>query len=268
MTACIVAICEGGKYIVIAADRMYTSPLNVEFETQETKIEVLGKICVALASGNSAHATEVLDPIQQLHDGEIHVNISDLAEEVKNQYMVARLAEVEDLIVLPSMGKDFLDFRDKGGALPNYLQTQPTVYSQIVVQSSAHNYSLDLLLAGIDDTGAYIYHIGNPGLLSPLDKLGHAAIGSGGIHAIISLSLGGQTRHRNLIETLYSVYLAKICSEVAPGVGNETDMAVVDEEGIRNCSPEFLESLRDICGKSQTHEIPNLDDLRKKYDEK
>ncbi len=37
MTVCIAAICEDGKKIVVAADRMFTAgaPVNLEFETEE-----------------------------------------------------------------------------------------------------------------------------------------------------------------------------------------------------------------------------------------
>lgn len=46
MTVCIAAVCESGSKIVVAADRMmtYRQPLNLEFETEEQKIEQLGQV--------------------------------------------------------------------------------------------------------------------------------------------------------------------------------------------------------------------------------
>jgi hypothetical protein len=62
MTVCIAAVCDGGKSVVVAADRMFTAPAptSMEFETSEKKIESLGKGCVALSAGNSAYATEII----------------------------------------------------------------------------------------------------------------------------------------------------------------------------------------------------------------
>jgi hypothetical protein len=62
MTVCIAAVCDGGKKIVVAADRMFTAgaPINLEFETSEKKIETLSPSCAALFAGNSAFATEIL----------------------------------------------------------------------------------------------------------------------------------------------------------------------------------------------------------------
>ena len=55
MTVCIAAVCQSGKAVVVASDRMFTfQGLSVEIETAEKKIERLGAKCVALAAGNSA----------------------------------------------------------------------------------------------------------------------------------------------------------------------------------------------------------------------
>jgi hypothetical protein len=39
MTVCIAAVCDGGRHIVVAADRMFTvtAPVNLEFETGEQR---------------------------------------------------------------------------------------------------------------------------------------------------------------------------------------------------------------------------------------
>ncbi len=58
MTVCIAAASDGGRCVVVAADRMFTvsAPVNLEFETGEQKIESLSPSCVALSAGNSAYA--------------------------------------------------------------------------------------------------------------------------------------------------------------------------------------------------------------------
>ena len=61
MTICIAAICDGGKHIVVAADRMFTAPppISVELRRDESKIEALAPACVALSAGSSAYAFEI-----------------------------------------------------------------------------------------------------------------------------------------------------------------------------------------------------------------
>src|SRR5262245_36543401 len=67
MTVCIAAICENGKMIVVAADRMFTAsaPLNLEFEPPISKIELLSSRCVAMAAGASLAAAEVIDTARE-----------------------------------------------------------------------------------------------------------------------------------------------------------------------------------------------------------
>jgi hypothetical protein len=62
VTVCIAAICDNGKAIIVAADRMFTAgaPINLEFETAEQKIEPLSPSCAALLAGNSAFGTEIM----------------------------------------------------------------------------------------------------------------------------------------------------------------------------------------------------------------
>jgi hypothetical protein len=61
VTVCIAVVCDDGKNVVVAPDRMFTAPaVNMEFETSEKKIEQLAPGCVAMSAGNSAYATEII----------------------------------------------------------------------------------------------------------------------------------------------------------------------------------------------------------------
>jgi|SRR5271157_1196978 len=265
MTICIAAICEDGNYIVVSADRMFTSPLNVEFETDEKKIEVLSKSCVALAAGGSAQATEVLEPIRQKFSGKNDALVPEITVEVLNSYKYVRAMKVEENY-LAMLGNDFLEQRKKGTTLPMYLQSQQGMYQQIVGLSSQLNLNLDLLVSGIDSSGAHLEQITHPGTHFPLEKLGYAAVGSGGSHAVISLSLSGQTKHRELIATLQGVYDAKKAAEKAPGVGLTTDMAVIDKNGIWDCPPELCAELEKVNSEVQKKASPDLKKVRETYE--
>jgi 20S proteasome alpha/beta subunit len=137
-----------------------------------------------------------------------------------------------------------------------------------MVQSQQFNLGVDLIIAGIDNKGAFVDQITNPGILAPLQKLGYASIGTGALHAVVYLSLCGQTTHRSVAETIAHVYTAKRTAEVAPGVGDKTDMAVIDEKrGIWHCNEPVMEELGKIYEAYAARKLPDLAELEKVYNE-
>lgn len=143
-------------------------------------------------------------------------------------YKDLKKRRVEDTILRPFLGVDFAGF---GQMMVQSAASQGM--AQILGMIAQHNLGLDLLVTGLDDTGGHIFAISSPGVLSPLNTVGYAAIGSGGLHANIRLSLGGQGRGVNVPETVHSVYEAKAAAEVSPGVGKQTDMAIITHHGVR-----------------------------------
>lgn len=251
MTVCIAAVCEGGKKIVVAADRMFTAPppLNLEFETSEKKIEVLAPSCVTLFAGNSAFATEIIRGARRKLAGAQSPAYA-VAGKVQESYLEVRFAKVREQIILPNLGPDFLKAESLGISMPTYLQPQAGLYQQLAAVMANFNIQSDIIAAGIDSEGARLAVISHPGTTAWLDKLGYAAIGSGGIHAIMRLALGAQTSQNSAAETLYRVYEAKKASEVAPGVGTATDITIVDGAHAVECSVEMLTALSSIFNDS------------------
>jgi hypothetical protein len=97
---------------------------------------------------------------------------------------------------------------------------------------------IELILDGVDVTGPHIYKIDN-GNAYCCDSVGFAAIGIGAWHANSQLMLNGYSPLFPVAESILSVYMAKRRSEVAPGVGVETDMfALGPELGRLNLSIE------------------------------
>lgn len=267
MTICIAAICESGQKIVIAADRMFTAPppISLEFETDERKIEQLSPTCIALISGNSAFATEILESTRHKLGGKREPLIADVADTVKDEYISARSRRINESIVMASLGSDFAAFLAKGGMLPTYLQAQPVIYQQLVAMSQQFNMNLEIIVAGLDRAGAFIARITHPGTLVRLDKLGYDAIGSGGIHALTKLYLGAQTVRRHIDVTLYVVYEAKKAAEVAPGVGRGTDVAVISKDGLDICDDTIMTALEEVYSVVTKSSTPNLDKVMKAY---
>ena len=226
MTVCIGAICENGKAIVVASDRMVTfgHPINVQTEPGIKKIIELTDTSVALISGSVADGEEIISNSKQEVLSLPKKNISDIAQVVRKRYSELKKFRVQDTILRPLLGTDFDGFQRlvAGSASSQVLQ-------QILGLISQHNLQLDILIAGSDDTGCHLWLVTHPGQLICLDTLGYTSIGSGNIHANIRLSIGYQSKNLSITETLYNVYEAKREAEIAPGVGKGTDIALIKD---------------------------------------
>lgn len=268
MTICIAAACDGGKHIVVATDRMVTAgpPLNLEFEPPLTKIECLGKGCIALAAGSLPFADQIISEAK----GKVGVTqpppVDAVCQLVQQSYMAFRNHLIDDQVILATLGQDFKKFRDNAGTLPQYLHQQPNVYQLLFSQSQQYNLGLELLIAGIDASGAHISVIIHPGALVCLNKLGYAAIGSGAIHALSVFHLGGQSAQLPLAQTLLSVYGVKRAAEVAPGVGTETDMAVVSADATWTCTKPLLDEVQEAHEQCVKKAKPQCEGIEKTYD--
>jgi 20S proteasome alpha/beta subunit len=269
MTVCIAATCDSGKHIVVAADKMVTAghPMNLEFEPPLSKIEVLSNSCVGLASGSLPFADQIFSEAK----GKVGIAKPPLINEIcgllKDAYTRFRSERMDEQIVAATLGADFQSFKERGGTLPNYLQPQAGMYQNFVIQCQQFNLGLELLIAGIDATGAHIAIVANPGAIYFFDKLGYAAIGSGGQHALTSLHLGGHTANLSLDNTLFSVYTAKRASEVAPGVGHETNMAVISPTEVWQCTPTLIDKIKEAHDQHFLKTKPKLDVIQKAYEE-
>lgn len=273
MTVCIGAICDNGRTIVVAADRMFTSPppVNIEFESDESKIERFLDGILVLPSGNTAIVTEILEAAKEAMSGK-PASVSEVGELIRIGYAEVRAQKAEENVAIPMVGADFLRARERGASLPSYLSDQAGIYQGIVAQSFQFNLGTELLLAGIDREGARIAAITHPGSLFWLDKLGYGATGSGAIHAVSTLNLCSQTRSHDLLATLYAVYSAKRAAEVAPGVGASfTDLAVLTstKEGKRQvteCGKAVTDELKKLWESQKNRPSPDLTSLKSAYE--
>jgi hypothetical protein len=85
---------------------------------------------------------------------------------------------------------------------------------------------VEAIVMGCDPTGAHIYVVDDRGITCQ-DWVGFAAVGGGAWHANSQLMFAGHVNPRDFPEVLMSVYSAKTRAEVAPGVGEATDMIVI-----------------------------------------
>lgn len=91
----------------------------------------------------------------------------------------------------------------------------------------SYDLGVELLVARLDEEGAHIYTVGNPGTVSDYGHTGYISVGSGAIHSIQSLIGFKHSAYHSLYATIFEVYASKRRAEAAPGVGMETDICII-----------------------------------------
>jgi 20S proteasome alpha/beta subunit len=263
VTVCIGAVCEDGRAAVVAADRMvtYGAPMSLQIEPPyHKKIKTLSDGAVLLFSGSVPDGEDVAARSLAAIRAMTKPATAAVAEAARQAYEDTKRKRVEDSILKPFLGVNFAQFQ----AL-----VAQSAASQLLAQIQGlimqNNLQLEIMVAGIDDAGAHLFAIQHPGVLLPMQTTGFTAIGSGGTHAAVRISLGGQAPAVKLPETIYNVYEAKRAAEVAPGVGALTDLAVLTAKGVAflneaqltemaafhkkepGLKPAELAKLREIC---------------------
>ena len=263
MTICIASICAGGKAIVAASDRMVTAEfLAMEFEHPGSKIEKLDGTCVGLTAGDALAATELFaaapkrgdcwlspdeedpenDAEAQTEGDEVNFwTVEVVAESIATTYARVRNRKAEERYLRPR-GLT-LDSFYSGGVITHLPESLAVMLDSQIQQSGL---GVEAMVAGIDDSGAHIYAVTEPGAVTCMDRLGYHAIGSGLLHALLAL-VGTEHRLTNTLnETVFQVYEAKRRAEVAQGVGHATEIVIVTADGVRFLSEKDQKELDGI----------------------
>jgi hypothetical protein len=241
LTVCIAAICNDGYSIVLAADRMITAR-GTEFEipglTRQSnrasilKTVPLNKHLIAMTSGDAGFQS---DAMQHLFS---RINPEGLLFATPTTHTSSSI-HVRDAALL------YLEFCDEqrrratnsllapyGLDVGSFIAKQKSMNAEFVtsicteVEDLRSQIGDPVLFCGIDGTGAHIVHCDGD-RLSSADSFAFAAIGSGGEHAESQFMLGNHTRFASVPDTILLTYVAKKRSEVAQGVGEQTDMFVI-----------------------------------------
>lgn len=247
MTVCVAAICDGNT-IIGASDRMLTAG-NIQFEPFQAKTSKLTNSIVLLFAGESALQMEIMLDVQTIVNARVQkhpttwIRVRDVAELYRKYYNKARNRRTETAILTP-LGLDHRTFISKQS------QLDPAFVKQI--GSELLNYEMPLIstiVCGVDSTGARLYVIDNSSHnldVTCLDSIGFAAIGTGYAHAESQFMFAGHTRYRAFSETLLLVYSAKKRAEVAPGVGQATDMFMIGP-GLGSCADIGIHVLAELA---------------------
>jgi len=244
MTICIAAICENGKSIVLAADRIrWTPTASIEVELDEPKFRFLSKQLALMGSGASQSVEDVERRVRAM-PVDIGKSIIETSAYFLNACHALRAHEIESRYSKRILGITHEEFRDAVKS-----SSPGSIIWDVYTKSLNFNLELCLILAGIDQEGAHLRTVDDSSDVSQ-SELGYASIGSGSVLADASLSRRGYRKSFALSEGLYCVYEAKKAAEMARGVGPTTDISAI-RKGRRplKLSPRVLESLASVYGR-------------------
>ena len=241
MTVCIAAICEmnGNPAIIGASDRMLTAG-DVQFEPPQQKIFYLTSAIAIMTAGDSAMQAEIIQDVASDVNRRIAAEpdnwwlVRDVAGLYSNYYNRVRLKKAENDVLVPL-----------GLNADTYISRQSEMSDTFIRQVASELYSFDAphvaaIITGLDPTGAHIY-VAHDANLSCVDNVAFASVGIGSGHASSQFMFAAHTKRRPLPETLLLTYSAKKRAEVAPGVGEATDMFIIGPRlGTSISVPTFL----------------------------
>jgi 20S proteasome alpha/beta subunit len=219
MTVCVAAMSEGR--VIGASDRMLTSG-DIEFEPLQSKILGITNSIAVMIAGDMALQTEILinviDEVQTriAENADQWLKVKDVADLYFHHYEEVRNLRTAQLLLHP-LGLDHSTYRNAPPDLVVRIATDLVNFAMP---------SFEAVFIGVDEQGAHIYTVKNNGVLCQ-DWVGFAAIGVGAQHSNSQLMFAGHVKSKGMPETLLSVYAAKKRAEVAPGVGEGTDMCLI-----------------------------------------
>lgn len=231
--------------VVGASDRMLTAG-DIQFEPPQSKIfRLSSSIAVMMADDSSAHA-EVFQDVSDIVEARIALQpdswwkVKDVADLYADSFSKLRRKSIERNLLYPLN----LDSQ-------TFLSRQHEMSDSFITQLSNEMYAhrvpgIAAIVTGVDTTGAHVYIVVNH-QVACFDNAGFVAIGAGQKHASSHLMQVGHVRGRPYPETLLHTYMAKKHAEVAPGVGEATDMFIIGPGlGSYRSLPTILPILEDI----------------------
>jgi 20S proteasome alpha/beta subunit len=263
MTVCISALCAKAdapaKNVIVISDRMVTLGRLTEFEHEVPKITNIAPKVVVLVAGDAIRGSQLIKNVTE--GGPASPFVRDLAQLTASRYSEMRDAQIEAEIFRPR-GLTRLQFY-QGGAPAIGQQSQ--LFFGIDNQVATFNFNVEMIVTGVDDHGGHLFYVGNPGqTISSFHQIGYHAIGSGSLQALQSMIGFGHTSARPIHQTVFACYASKRRAEVAPGVGKDTDLAILTDAGMFKADKSALDPLEELY---QEYQKPASELLMKKASE-
>lgn len=235
MTVCIAAIAswpKGGQAIIGASDRMITASYGeIEYEPPTSKIFKITDNIIVMIAGEMTVQLEIIEELQRQDNKGIL--IKKIAEKIATLYEKQKL-DLAEKIHLSRFGLTMEGF------LKTQKELDPLIVKDLYEKiNCVEIQAIESIVTGWDEWGAHIYVVKNDRIIN-CDHEGFASIGIGEHHANSQMMLA---RYSPLVEVEKAVpliYIAKKRSQIAAGVGDETDMFISNRGTITDIKHELL----------------------------
>lgn len=265
MTVGIVAACDvdTSPKVLVAADRMLTRKRRspIEYEHPNAKLKEVGVATenvhvMSVYSGGVSLAAEFAERLD--------MNLRNWEQEnpVPSVRFVVRMAAnaytefVKDRIrrkALDPLGLEMEDLSKQHQFKDDFFKS---VWQDVETEREHIYTDLTLLFGGVDSQGSHVYAV-EEGEYINLNETGYGATGSGYQPANSEFIRSKYEPSLSLEDAISVMTAAKMRSESAQGVGEQMDMAVVTDEGVRlleNSQITFLRSREDTIQDRQAEE--------------
>jgi len=254
MTVGIAAICEADSddpKVVVAADRLVTSGVAARREYEHTSSKMLDVYgsdgdCPCVAVGVGAGSVSLADELFYKVDEKIQADSPNSVRDIAEEGVTSLQEVVQETINRQVLSQHALDLQQfnqiQGGMNPQVVQG---IYQEIVQTQEDVTNQVNVLLAGVDSSGAHLFNILNNDMARN-DSIGYLTVGSGAEPANSTFIRNRYDDACGLEDALLAVTEAKAQAEEAQGVGQEMDIAVLSQEGRHDLDDADLAELRTI----------------------
>lgn len=252
VTICVAAISQG--MIFGASDRMVTAG-DVQFEPSAQKVFGLTSSIAIMIAGDTALQTEILQglTLEVNHHlqtkSDVWLNVRYIAERYAFYFGSLRQRVAERTFLTP-LGLDYQSFHAKQKDMA------PELVTRLATEMLNHRMpDIQALIVGVDTAGPHIYYCDNESMECQ-DQVGFAAIGVGYWHANSQFMFAGHSLTSTQPDTLWLTYLAKRRAEVAPSIGEATDMFWIGPQlgASGSVALKWLLAMEDIYKKARQSE--------------
>lgn len=199
---------------------------DVQFEPVQPKIWPLSTSVCVMVAGDSSLQTEILESVRRDVQARVEAEpnnwwkVGDIAELYAHYYCTVRQKRSERALLAP-FGLNHNTFISRQSEMAESFVRQ--IATELV------NFSLpdvSAIFTGTDPEGTHIF-VANNADIACFDSVGFASIGIGRWHANSQFMFASHDRSKPFPDTLLLTYAAKKRAEVAPGVGEGTDMFTI-----------------------------------------
>jgi 20S proteasome alpha/beta subunit len=220
---------------------MLSAP-DIKFEPPQQKIFMFHDRAVALVAGDPYAQISICNETLRAHQARPRLSIKALADLYADAFSAHR-RQIAEARYLKPLGLDANSLMDRS---PDF-QSENVARLQHDMQREV--LEAETIIAGMDDTGPHLFVVTDPGVVSCMDSVAFASIGSGKSHADSYFMMAHHTRNTLFHKALLDTHVAKRRSEVSPTVGSATDLFYISPSGFRSMEQKVHDELEDIRRK-------------------